>query len=258
MSQSQEMVVILTGASRGIGQAIAHHLLSRNHKLVLVSRTQSALEALQSEYGSEKVAVLAGDMSDASLPEKAVALANEKWGRLDSLIINHGSLDPVKKVADTSAEEWRKGFDVNVFSAVGLIQAALPSLRKTQGRILLTSSGAATSAYQGWGCYGAGKAVLNHLALTLSVEEPSVTTISIRPGVVDTEMQRKIREVHHERMSGKDREKFSGLKSDGGLLKPEQPGYVIARLAVGGDEVKSFNGKFLSWNDESLDKFQED
>ena len=88
---------------------------------MLVSRTQSALEALQSEYGSEKVAVLAGDMSDASLPEKAVALANEKWGRLDSLIINHGSLDPVKKVADTSAEEWRKGFDVNVFSAVGLV-----------------------------------------------------------------------------------------------------------------------------------------
>jgi hypothetical protein len=99
---------------------------------------------------------------------------------------------------------------------------------------------------------------LNHLALTLSVEEPSVTTISIRPGVVDTEMQREIREVHHERMSENDREKFSGLKSSGGLLKPEQPGYVIARLAVGGEEVKGFNGKFLSWNDESLDKFQED
>ncbi|CAG5143662.1 uncharacterized protein ALTATR162_LOCUS1394 [Alternaria atra] len=218
----------------------------------------SALDALRSQYRSDKVAVLAGDMSDASLPEKAVALANEKWGRLDSLIINHGSLDPVKKVVDSTAEEWRKAFDVNVFSAVGLIQAALPSLRKTQGRILLTSSGAATSAYQGWGCYGAGKAVLNHLALTLSVEEPSVTTISIRPGVVDTEMQREIREVHHERMSENDREKFSGLKSSGGLLKPEQPGYVIARLAVGGEEVKGFNGKFLSWNDESLDKFQED
>jgi NADP-dependent 3-hydroxy acid dehydrogenase YdfG len=105
----------------GIGQAIAHHLLSCNHKLVLVSRTQSALDALRSQYGSDKVAVLAGDMSDASLPEKAVALANEKWGRLDSLIINHGSLDPVKKVADSTAEEWRKAFDVNVFSAVGLV-----------------------------------------------------------------------------------------------------------------------------------------
>jgi len=99
--------------------------------------------------------------------------------------------------------------------------------------------------------------VLNHLALTLSVEEPDVTTISIRPGVVDTEMQREIREVHHERMSEKDREKFSGLKTNGGLLKPEQPGHVIAKLAVGGDEVKDFSGKFLSWNDESLGAFQE-
>jgi len=246
-------------------------------------------------------------MADASLPQKAVDLANERWGRIDSLIVNHGTLDPVKKVADSSAEEWRKGFDVNVFSAVGMVsrdrsflafvsimlfslllflyflnppssrsnspvilelanrsnhlqvQAALPSLRKTSGTILLTSSGAATSAYQGWGCYGAGKAVLNHLALTLSVEEPSITTISIRPGVVDTEMQREIREVHHERMSEKDRTKFSGLKKEGGLLKPEQPGYVMARLAVAnGENVKGFNGQFLSWNDESLGAFQQD
>lgn len=121
---------------------------------------------------------------------------------------------------------------------------------------MLTSSGAAVSAYQGWGCYGAGKAVLNHLALTLSVEEPDVTTISIRPGVVDTEMQREIREVHHERMSEKDREKFSGLKSNGGLLKPEQPGHVIAKLAISGG--KELNGKFLSWNDECLKAFQEE
>lgn len=97
--------------------------------------------------------------------------------------------------------------------------------------------------------------MLNHLALTLSVEEPDVTSISIRPGVVDTEMQREIREVHHERMSETDREKFSGLKSSGGLLKPEQPGHVIAKLAVSGG--KEFSGKFLSWNDDSLKAFQE-
>lgn len=98
--------------------------------------------------------------------------------------------------------------------------------------------------------------MLNHLALTLSVEEPDITTISIRPGVVDTEMQREIREVHHERMSEKDREKFSGLKSSGGLLKPEQPGNVIAKLAVSGG--KELSGKFLSWNDESLKAFQDE
>ncbi|KAJ4377651.1 hypothetical protein N0V83_000479 [Neocucurbitaria cava] len=136
------------------------------------------------------------------------------------------------------------------------IQAALPSLRATHGRIILTSSGASISAYQGWGAYGAGKAVLNHLALTLSVEEPDVTTISIRPGVVDTEMQREIREIHHERMSDKDRTKFAGLKKDGGLLRPEQPGHVIAKLAVGGGNELS--GQFLNWNDESLKAFQDE
>jgi len=257
MNTSKDKVVILTGASRGIGLAIAHHLLTRSHKLILISRTRAALDKLHAQYGAEQVSILAGDMSDPSLAAKAVKVAKSQWGRLDSLIINHGSLDPVKKVGESSAEEWRKAFDVNVFSAVGLINASLPLLRTSRGRIILTSSGAATSAYQGWGCYGAGKAVLNHLALTLSVEEPDVTTISIRPGVVDTEMQREIREVHHERMSEKDREKFSGLKTNGGLLKPEQPGHVIAKLAVGGDEVKDFSGKFLSWNDESLGAFQE-
>lgn len=92
--------------------------------------------------------------------------------------------------------------------------------------------------------------------MTLAVEEPDVTTISIRPGVVDTEMQREIREVHAEAMSEKDREKFSGLKRDGGLLRPEQPGRVIGKLAVRAG--RELSGKFLSWNDESLKEFQEE
>ncbi|KAJ4305223.1 hypothetical protein N0V90_000754 [Kalmusia sp. IMI 367209] len=253
MADSKDMVIILTGASRGIGQAAAHYLLSRNHKLVLVSRTRSALDQLRDQYGAEKVEVLAGDLSDFSIAGKAVEAANSRWGRLDGLIVNHGALDPVKKVADSSAQEWSKAFDTNVFSAIAL--SALPSLRKTHGRIILTSSGAAVSAYQGWGAYGAGKAVLNHLALTLSVEELDVTTISVRPGVVDTEMQREIRELHNTAMSEKDAAKFAGLKQDGGLLKPEQPGYVIAKLAVDAD--KDLSGKFLSWNDEALGKYQE-
>ncbi|KAH7088547.1 hypothetical protein FB567DRAFT_441131 [Paraphoma chrysanthemicola] len=259
MSESKEMVVILTGASRGIGLAIAHHLLSHQHKLVLISRTHSALDNLHYQYGSERVEVLAGDLADPSLAAKAVELAKERWGRLDALVVNHGTLEPVKKVADSTVEEWKGAFGTNVFSAVGLIQASLPLLRASHGRIILTSSGAAVSAYQGWGAYGAGKAVLNHLALTLSVEEPDVTTISVRPGVVDTEMQREIREVHHESMSEKDRIKFAGLKTDGGLLRPEQPGHVIAKLAVAeGQEFRGLSGKFLNWNDQSLSMYQDE
>jgi NAD(P)-dependent dehydrogenase (short-subunit alcohol dehydrogenase family) len=65
--------------------------------------------------------VLAGDVSDFSLAKKAVELAIGRWGRLDALVVNHGGLDPVKKVADSTPEEWRSAFDVNVFSAVGLV-----------------------------------------------------------------------------------------------------------------------------------------
>lgn len=124
------------------------------------------------------------------------------------------------------------------------IKAALPSLRKTKGNIVLVSSGAAVGAYATWGAYGASKAVLNHVATTLAVEEPDVTTTSIRPGVVDTDMQRELREVHHTIMDKKDAEKFATLKSGGKLLTPEQPGHVLAKLAI--DSPKELSGKFYT------------
>ena len=97
--------------------------------------------------------------------------------------------------------------------------------------------------------------MLNHVALTLGVEEPDITTVSIRPGTVDTEMQREIREQHNKTMSEKDVAKFAGLGKEGKLLRPEQPGHVIAKLAVGAE--KDLSGKFLSWNDETLRSYQD-
>lgn len=110
---------------------------------------------------------------------------------------------------------------------------------------MFTSSGAATAAYSTWGAYGSSKAALNHLALTLGVEEPDVTTVSIRPGVVDTEMQRALREVHHTAMEKQDAERFSTLHKEGKILKPEQPGNVMARLVL--DAPEGLSGKFLTY-----------
>jgi len=254
MASPSHKVVILTGASRGIGLAIAHFLLKQNCKLVVVARSKELLDSLQEEY-PDRVQVLAGDLADFSLGKQAVDLATSKWSKVDGVIVNHGALAPVKRVSDTDAEEWRSSFDINVFSAVALVKAALPALRATNGRIVFTSSGAAVGSYSTWGAYGASKAVLNHLAATLATEEPNVTTVSIRPGVVDTEMQREIRELHHRSMDQKDVDRFSSLKSSGTLLKPEQPGHVIARLSL--DAPSTLSGRFLSWNDNDLAKFQE-
>ncbi|KAK6441231.1 hypothetical protein LTR95_002530 [Oleoguttula sp. CCFEE 5521] len=246
--------IILTGASRGIGLAIAHFLLGKSHNLVLISRSEAPLRKLEKQYPNQ-VAVLAADLSDFSLGSNAVQLAEDRWKSVDGLIVNHGILYPVKKVTDSSAEEWRTAFDVNFFSAVALVQAALPALRKSKGCILFTSSGAATKAYSTWGAYGASKVAMNHLAMTLGVEEKEVVTVSIRPGVVDTEMQRDIREKHNTSMDATDVQKYAGLKDSGGLLQPEQPGHVMAKLVL--DTPRELSGKFLSWDAQELAAFQD-
>lgn len=84
---------------------------------------------------------------------------------------------------------------------------------------------------------------MNHLALTLSVEEPEITSIAIRPGTVDTAMQKAIREEHSMKMDKKDVEKFSGLHERGELLKPEQPGEVMAKLVL--EAPRQLSGKYL-------------
>ena len=111
---------------------------------------------------------------------------------------------------------------------------------------MLTSSGAATGAYSTWGSYGSSKAALNHLALTLAVEEPSITSLALRPGVVDTDMQALIRSKSAV-MDGKDAEKFKSLYEGGHLVKPEEIGAAMAEiaLALSGGGVKEYSGKFL-------------
>ena len=125
-------------------------------------------------------------------------------------------------------------------------QAVIPELRKSKGCIMFTSSGAATHSYSTWGAYGASKAALNHLCMTIGVEEPDITTLSIGPGVVDTEMQRELREVHSSLMTKQDADRFHTLHKEGGLLKPEQPGHVMARLVL--DPPKNLSGQFLRYD----------
>jgi len=112
---------------------------------------------------------------------------------------------------------------------------------------VLISSGASTSAYTTWGAYGSSKAAQNHLALTLSVEEPLITTLAIRPGTVDTEMQGVIRSVGPAVMDPADMAKFTALHEDKKLLSPQLVGGVVGRIAVGGkDGEGKLSGRFLT------------
>ena len=251
---SSSKVLIVTGASRGVGLAISQYLLTHSHRLVVVARSEPPLRALEKQY-PDQVAVLAGDVADFSLGKKAVDLAQRRWMTLDGLVLNHGVLDPVTRIADADVESWRKAYDVTFFSAVAMAKEAIRPLRESKGKIVMVSSGAATRAYISWGAYGSSKAAMNHLAMTIANEEKDIIAIAVHPGRVDTEMQRDIREKHHGVMDASDRDAFAAAKADGTLLKPEQPGHVIAKLVL--DAPKELNGKFLAWNSDELKVFRD-
>ncbi|KAI4223497.1 MAG: hypothetical protein L6R36_005376 [Xanthoria steineri] len=250
-------VIIVTGASRGIGLALCNFLLQKpqSAKLVVIARSKQPLEDLKAQYPNDQVQVLAGDLSDYSLGQKAVELATSKWGRVDSMVLNHGVLGPIDRIANNDPKDWSSCFNVNIFSSVAFITAALPHLRQSKGRIVFTSSGAASKHFTGWGAYGCSKAAVEHLAMALPVEESDVIFVSVKPGVVDTELQRQVRMDHAATQDAKDVELFNTLHLKGGLLQPHQPGNVLARLAL--NCPPELSGKNLTWNDDVLKDFQD-
>ncbi|KAF9954954.1 hypothetical protein BGZ72_004148 [Mortierella alpina] len=249
--------LIITGASRGIGRSITL-LAIQNLKanVIGIARSQEALQQLSHHIETElnlkdRFKYVVGDVTEESTAEDAVALAQKSWGgSIDGLVLNAGVLDPLGTIATTSVKDWKQAFDVNFFSIVTMVQHALPALRQAKGRVLLVSSGAAVNPYHGWGAYCTSKAALKMFGENLAKEEADLTVVSVRPGVVDTEMQAVIREKGKHGMVPEQHARFVELKTSNTLLHPDQPGHVIASLAV--KAPKSISGQFFSWDDESL------
>ncbi|KAI9322761.1 hypothetical protein BX666DRAFT_2023206 [Dichotomocladium elegans] len=251
-------VVIVTGASRGIGKAAAlDALYARGARVVAVARNVELLNKLQEEVAAEgkqdNLLLVEGDVTVEETADRVVEKTIQKWGKIDAVIANAGAIEPIAPIAVGSIEEWKRLFDINLFSVLMLVQKTLPYLRKSNGSIVMVSSGAAVRGYRGWAAYGATKAALNHLTSSLAVEEPQVTSIAIRPGVVDTDMQVLIRSTGKESMD-KDYQKFVDLHESGALVPPEKPGRVLAGLAV--KAARELSGSFLRWDADELKEYQ--
>ncbi|KAM9883300.1 hypothetical protein VD0002_g1645 [Verticillium dahliae] len=247
-------VFIVTGASRGLGLAIAKYLLEASHRVVLAARSKDKLEELKTAYPTQ-VEYVAGDLGDLKSVPQVAHHASKTFGRIDGIVINHGVLTPLSRLENGSIEEWRKSYDINVFSGLAIVQAALPELRKSKGSVLWVSSGAATKAYTAWGAYGSSKAAMDHISAHLAVEEPDITTVAVTPGRVDTDMQKLIREGGKDAMNAKDHSAFSSAYDNGELVKPEQPGHVMARFVI--DPDHSLTGKVLKWQASELAAYQD-
>jgi len=188
-------VAIVTGASRGLGQALAEGLAREGWSLVIDGRNATALEATTAAL--EPLLVpgtacrsLAGDITDPA-HRRDLAAAAVELGGLDLLVNNAGTLgtSPLPSLGDYPLDDLRVAFEVNVVAPLGLTQAALPLLlQSARPRLLNITSDAAVEAYEGWGGYGAGKAALDHLGAVLAVEYPSLAVWSVDPGDLRTAM----------------------------------------------------------------------
>jgi NAD(P)-dependent dehydrogenase (short-subunit alcohol dehydrogenase family) len=177
---------LITGASQGLGRALARLFAQRGYRLVLNARREEPLRELARELGAT---YLAGDVSE--IAEELAARA----GRVDVLINNASELGPLPmpRLEDYPWEELLRVFKVNAVAPLHLAQLVLPQMKERgDGLILNIISDAGINAYPGWGGYGASKAALEHMSRTLTaeLEGTGVRVVAVDPGDMNTEMHR--------------------------------------------------------------------
>jgi NAD(P)-dependent dehydrogenase (short-subunit alcohol dehydrogenase family) len=206
-------VAIITGASRGLGRALAGGLAERGWDLVLDGRDEAVLGSAAAELaalvpvgqgeppgagpattaqerfsrGGGRITAVPGDVTDPAHREALVAAALALGG-VDLLVNNASALgaEPLVPLAELPAAGLRAALETNVVAPLALIGAVLPALRAAGGAVLNISSDAAVEAYPTWGGYGASKAALEHLSAVLAVEEPRVRVWWVDPGDLRT------------------------------------------------------------------------
>ncbi|HEY0454087.1 SDR family oxidoreductase [Actinophytocola sp.] len=179
-------LALITGASRGIGAAVAT-ALADSHDLLLGGRDATALGSLADSLPSARPWPV--ELTDAD----AVAAATAGVERLDVLVHSAG-IARLGALADTRAADWRDSFEVNVIAVAELTRLLLPALRAAAGHVVLVNSGSGLRANPRWGAYAASKFALRAYADVLRAEEPALRVTSVHPGRTATDMQRAVRD----------------------------------------------------------------
>jgi NAD(P)-dependent dehydrogenase (short-subunit alcohol dehydrogenase family) len=184
MTHTSQPTAVVTGASRGLGRALARALADRGWRLVVDARTPGRLaDELPGAV------VLAGDVTDPA-HRAAIARAVDDAGRLDLIVNNASDLgpSPLPSLASYPLDALRRVYETDVLAPLALTQILLPRLRAARGVVLNVSSDAAVEAYPFWGGYGSAKAALDHLSAVLAVEEPELLAYAVDPGDMRTDM----------------------------------------------------------------------
>ncbi|RMG08604.1 MAG: SDR family oxidoreductase [Planctomycetota bacterium] len=218
-------VVVITGASRGLGRGMAERMAARGVRLGLCARQRPELGLPAGQAHCASV-----DVTDAAALDCFADAVCDRLGPIDLWINNAGVLEPIAFVRDLPPAAFGKTLDVNVLGVLHGIQAYLRSQRKQDRRggvVVNISSGAALKGYAGWGAYCASKAAVDRLTECLQLEEAGqgLRAYSVAPGVIDTAMQELIRAQTPDRFP--EVERFRQLKQANAF---NSPAYVADEL----------------------------
>ncbi|CAN5704311.1 SDR family oxidoreductase [soil metagenome] len=189
---SHPPVAIVTGASRGIGSATARELTDRGWQVALVARSEKDLH--ESAASLKDALVVTADISQRSSGDKIVAQVRERFGRVDALVNNAGYA-PLLSLEQTTDEVWQEAIATNLSAAFYLARACWPEFKKQGGGVIVNvSSAAARDPFPGFIAYGAAKAALNNLTLSLAREgaKDNIRAHAIAPSATETEMFRNL------------------------------------------------------------------
>ena len=195
-NSTAERIVLVTGASRGIGRAAAIALAKTGAHVVLVARTVGGLEEADDEIRKNggHATLVPLDLTNFDGIDQLGATIFERWGKLDGLLANAGELGAMTPLTHLDPKVWKKAIDVNVTANWRLIRSLDPLLRRSDAaRVLFISSGAARKFRPYWGSYSIAKAALEALALTYAAEcaETNVRVNLFNPGPLRTRMRAK-------------------------------------------------------------------
>lgn len=183
---------LITGASRGLGLALARALARQGWTLILDARGAEALEIARAELAAlTTVIAIPGDVTDES-HRQALAHAARRAGGLDALVNNASILGPSPQppLLDYPPTALEQIYRTNVIAPLALAQAVRPSLQPG-ARVINVTSDAGVEAYPGWGGYGSSKAALEQLSAVLAAENPSLRVYWVDPGDMQTQMQQE-------------------------------------------------------------------
>lgn len=194
----QNTSVLITGASRGIGEATARHFAALGAKVVLAARSERKIATIVKQIGDEGHSAYAFpcDVSKPNDVERLIVFAKEQTGSVDVLINNAGLIDPIARLAESDVEAWSSIVDVNLKGVYYGLRFAIPEmLASGRGTIINISSGAATGALEGWSHYCATKAAVLSLTRVAHKEygEKGIRVVGLSPGTVATDMQTQIK-----------------------------------------------------------------